>query len=529
MRQLTFKISKGTTLAFILILGLIFIPVFLQAKELGEQEVRAAVETWVRYVTADARPDAVIEKMEPYHVKEKAVAYIAHLSGGGFCLCGADDLVLPVYFYNPSGTYDPKNPAYQFILWEIDTRLTALYHPEQAVQIQAEALSQRENLWQDLIAGRIPEPQEGEAPAAEPTMMELPLTCEWHQDSPYNDQCPVLTPGTDEHTIVGCVATALAQILYYWQWPTTGTSANTTTYYLRWRTNWDEQPLATSPGSLSGWEDRLQWTSAGGGRLRLTGYWDTSLYNYARDYSSDANYKTALEALWNRLPRDSTVCSVNFASATYNWNLLHDTHTDPVDAGDVEVAKLCYHAGVSVFMYYGLIESSSWGPHVPTALKNYFRYDPDAVIEDKDLNKMVEEIQWLRAVNFFGKNSAGGGHAWVLLGYNKGTSPWQFKMNLGWGGASGWYTCDNVPGGLTLNQGHVTRIAPLTIKFVGNNTWGDGSPDNPYKNIEAAISNAPNDATLIFKAGSDNTFSASTLVINRPFTLKGKDVIIRKQ
>ncbi len=65
MRQLTFKISKGRALAFLLILGLIFIPVFLQAKELGEQEVQAAVETWMRYVTADARQDAVIEEMEP--------------------------------------------------------------------------------------------------------------------------------------------------------------------------------------------------------------------------------------------------------------------------------------------------------------------------------------------------------------------------------------------------------------------------------------------------------------------------------
>ncbi|MDZ7262044.1 MAG: C10 family peptidase [candidate division KSB1 bacterium] len=523
MRQL--KISKGRALAFLLILGLIFIPVSFQAKELGEQEVRAAVETWVRYVTADARPDAMIEKMEPYFVKGKPVAYIAHLSGGGFCLCGADDRVLPVYFYNPSGTYDPKNPAYQFILWEIDTRLTALYHPE---PIQAEALSQRQNLWQDLIAGRIPKPPEGEAAAAEPTMMELPLTSQWHQDSPYNDQCPVLTPGTDEHTVVGCNATALAQILNYWQWPITGTSANTTTYYFRWRTNWDEQPLATSPGSLFGWEDRLQWTSAGGGRLRLKGYWDTSLYDYARKYSSDANYKTALEALWNRLTRDSTICSVNFASTTYNWNLLQDTHTDPVDAGDVEVAKLCYHAGVAIFSSYGYIETSGWGPNVVSAYENYFRYDQDAIIEDRDLNKMVEEIQWLRAVNFFGRNSGDEGHAWVLLGYNKGTSPWQFKMNLGWGGASGWYTCDNVQG-FNLKQGHITLIAPLMVKFVGNSTSGDGSPDSPYKNIEEAVANAPDDATLIFKAGSDNTFSASTLVINRPLTLKGKDVIIRKQ
>ena len=69
------------------------------------------------------------------------------------------------------------------------------------------------------------------------------------------------------------------------------------------------------------------------------------------------------------------------------------------------------------------------------------------------------------------------------------------------------------------------------MKFVGRNIFpgGDGSPDNPYSNIERAISNAADDTTLIFKAGSVNTFYADTLVINRPFTLKGKDVTLLKQ
>jgi hypothetical protein len=50
---------------------------------------------------------------------------------------------------------------------------------------------------------------------------------EWHQDAPYNDQCP---PGpTCAHTVVGCVATAGAQIMYYWSWPPYGTEGHT--YY----------------------------------------------------------------------------------------------------------------------------------------------------------------------------------------------------------------------------------------------------------------------------------------------------------
>ncbi|MCJ7578352.1 MAG: hypothetical protein MUO91_07860, partial [candidate division Zixibacteria bacterium] len=118
------------------------------------------------------------------------------------------------------------------------------------------------------------------------------------------------------------------------------------------------------------------------------------------------------------------------------------------------------------------------------------------------------------------------------FGYDKGTDPnRQFRMNMGWGGDDdGWYSCDNVPRGYTISLDHTIQIAPQNVvKFVGAASLGDGSPDDPYRDIEEAVAEAPNGATLIFKAGSDNTFSADQLVIDRPLTLKGKDVTIRKQ
>jgi hypothetical protein len=98
-------------LALLLGVGAALIPAPAQAGHIGEREVRSAVEIWVRYVTADARPDAVVERMEPYETDGEIVAYIAHLKGGGFCIAGADDLLLPVCLYSPDGTYDPGNPA----------------------------------------------------------------------------------------------------------------------------------------------------------------------------------------------------------------------------------------------------------------------------------------------------------------------------------------------------------------------------------------------------------------------------------
>lgn len=531
----------------LLLSGLFFSFEQTDARELGESQVRSAVETWVRHVTADARSDAIIERMEPYAVDGQTAAYIAHLLGGGFCLCGADDVVLPVYFYSPSGIYDDTNPGLEYILWEIETRTKYLrdgLRKGDADVLQSQtALNERASYWQELIAGSIPRKLDRSEPTlAEPDSMSLGLTCPWGQGSPYNDLCPILTPGMDEHCLVGCTATAMSQIMYYWKWPHGGDGTGSTTYKYRFRNDWDEAPLADSVSIPASWAGRLEWTAANDGRLRMNGYWDATLYRSARSLSNQADYLTALENLWNNLTTASTICTANFGSAAYDWSLVQDSHADPVDPGDEEVAEISYHAAVSIDTKFGVRGSSSmlldiFGSDVGKALKDHFRYDDDVVWWYRDINTMTEEIQWLRPLELRGQRPdsvGGGGHAWVVHGYNKGTDPdRQFEMNLGWGGASnGWYSCDNITDPVNFNesQQHTTRIAPEgVVKFVGAGGSGDGSPYNPYRDIEEALSEAASGTTLIFKAGSENTFSSASLVIDLACTLKGKDVLIRKQ
>lgn len=542
MKQITNRALRTSgILGVLLVLCLILAPASVHASELTEQEVGAAVQTWVRHVTADAMPDAVIERMEPHQVKGETVAYIAHLSGGGFCLCGADDLVLPVYLYSPQEKYDPQNPNYQYILWEIETRLKYLREGSEkgdpkALQYQ-EALSDRDAFWEGLIVGRTPTIIEEKGVKAEPVIMELDLTSRWHQDSPYNDQCPVLTP-PDEHTVVGCVATAMSQIMYYWQWPNTGVGNHNVNYNYRWRDDWDTEylELENSPDIYYGWEGRLDY-DVYNYSLKMKGYWDESLYEKAQDLDpNNVHYRIALKSLWNNLTHASTNWDANFGATTYQWNLMADTKWLLPAGGDVAVATLCYHAGIAVGMDYGICSSGAYGTDVDNALEDYFRYDSDAYDSERDIDEMTEEIQWLRPIVFWGYQSAGppctGGHNWVIFGYNKGTDPnRQFRMYMGDEFSPIWYSCDNMYGyDFHFCQGHVTRLAPLNaVKFVGDVNPGDGSPDDPYKDIEEAIAGASDGATLIFKAGSTNTFSADPLVINRPFTLKGHNVIIQKQ
>ncbi len=270
----------------------------------------------------------------------------------------------------------------------------------------------------------------------------------------------------------------------------------------------------------------------------MNGYWDGSVYSAARNISTDSAYRTALDNLYNRLTNLTTTNSANFGATTYQWNLIQDTHADPADAA---VATLSYQAAIALDTGFGIYLSLSdlWRAVDPNnnrkPLVNNFLYDADAYYGHENITNLVtEDITWLRPVGFSGSGSIGG-HAWILFGYNKGTDPnRQFKMNMGWGwnyAASpyGWYSLDNVPLGLTQNHGYLIYIAPQNVvEFVGNTTSGDGSPLQPYKDIQEAVANVSNGTTLIFKAGSDNTFSAP-LTITKPMTLLGREVIIRKK
>jgi hypothetical protein len=67
------------------------------------------------------------------------------------------------------------------------------------------------------------------------------------------------------------------------------------------------------------------------------------------------------------------------------------------------------------------------------------------------------------------------------------------------------------------------------VRFVGWVAAGDGSPSSPYLNLEAALADAPDGTTLVFKAGSVHGYTSPTLSITRPMILKGKNVAIMKQ
>ncbi len=526
-----------------LLVFLVLAQASLLAAPLTEKQVRAAVETWVRQVTAESRPDATIQRLEAQVVDGRTVAFVAHLNDDGFCLCGADDLLLPVYFYSPHGQFDASNPGTRLILEEIQARLAAYQQNVQQKSLLPEGqetFAARAASWEALMAGRLPAARQSKsmrAPGAPPTQVILPLTSKWGQGSPYNDQCPAVPSTPPEHTVVGCVATAMAQIMNYWKWPAAGYGVSNVVFGYRYRTNWDSYPLSSLywPSGLSGFDtNRLRGSrSSSGIVLQMTGYWDGGLRDAAKRITgTNPSYSNAVEVLFSRLTQQQAV-STRDLSTPIRWDLIGDRHADPPDDGDAAVAEFCANVGAAAWMGYGLRGSATSIPNVPVALRNNFFYDPSVVWvapADRSIDEMTAEIQWLRPIQMDGTAPGLGIHDFVVHGYNLSTDPdRQFLFNFGWGGNSdGWYSCDAIQFYHSLN--YVKNIAPKdAVKFVGATVAGSGSPASPYQNLAAAVTAAPDHATLIFKAGSINTFAASSLTINRPLTLKGQSVTIRKQ
>lgn len=115
----------------------------------------------------------------------------------GFVIVSADDAAaVSVLGYADEGTFDPQSmpDALTWLLSEYSRELAA-----------AKTLGATEMLT------RASEERSDIAPM---------LTSIWGQDEPFNELCPTLN-GTACPT--GCVATALAQIMYYHRWPATGT------------------------------------------------------------------------------------------------------------------------------------------------------------------------------------------------------------------------------------------------------------------------------------------------------------------
>jgi len=207
------------------------------------------------------------------------------------------------------------------------------------------------------------------------------LTSTWHQSAPYNNFCP---PGDGGRCVVGCVATATAQIMKYHEWPPEGNDELTYYWY------GDQSCGGTSPAMF------------------LTGY-----FNDPFDWDNIGNSCGAYDA------------------------------QEKQDA----VAELCYEVGVAVRMHYGVCGSGAYHFNVPGVFTDHFRYFDGIHEEDRARYSPTQWSQLLKnqienSLPFqYGIYS----HSIVGDGWQQTDSATQIHFNYGWGGShNAWYTIDDL-------------------------------------------------------------------------------------
>lgn len=141
---------------------------------------------------------------------EETLLYVYGKKGSnGFVIISGDDRSYDILGYSDSDNFDPENIPDNMKGW-LD-----FYKAEI-------------NMLKDrpAISGftRAVEKTSNQTTAVAPLLGGI----KWNQGEPFNNLCPVIT-STNKRTVTGCIATGMAQVMKYHQWPVTGTGSNSYT------------------------------------------------------------------------------------------------------------------------------------------------------------------------------------------------------------------------------------------------------------------------------------------------------------
>ena len=290
----------------------------------------------------------------------------------GFVIVAADDCVQPILGYSIQGEVLATLPAHVAAFLQSYNSEIA-YYKENGIAATEEITA----LWNSLTEGTY-------TPTSTTALPPL-LTTIWDQGTYYNTLCP---DSAGQHAPTGCTATATAQIMKYWNWPTTGV------------------------GSHDYWDNNFGYQSA-----------DFGATTY--EWENMPNYLTNL----------SNATEVN-AVATLMYHV----------GVAVEMNYGLNGSGAYVHNFGYVMPCSE------SALPTYFRYKNTlhslfkAITSDDDwISAITADLDAGRPILETGFDDEGG-HAFVIDGYdNNGL----FHINWGWGGAFNGYYAHNAlnPGG----------------------------------------------------------------------------------
>ena len=329
--------------------------------------------------------DAQVTESYELTTEKTTLAVVHNLSDDGFIVTAADDNFYPVIAYSWQGSYDPQENAddLQFRFIRDDLALRLQYYRDFPA---AAAINQQH--WHDLMNMTRPLRTFQQWPMDGTTSTDGWCKAVWTQSGIFNEMCPLDSNGN--RSVVGCVATAMAQIMFFHKYAGDPTFGNSDNYN-------------------SGWWEVIHIDSD----------------HEAHDFPDWAELNGYLDDL-----------------------------VDHFDAGEeltnTDLAALNYACGVSVEMSYSADGSGANTSQVGGALRNKFDYD-SATWDDNNGNNFYTMIannqKQMQPCEFsIYTEDWNSGHAIVCDGYNNDN---YFHLNYGWGTSNiGWY---NLPSGMPSN------------------------------------------------------------------------------
>lgn len=270
----------------------------------------------------------------------------------GYLILSANDCAAPVLGYSDRGTIDPQSlpPAMKY--W-LDSYASQIAWAEQnGVTYNAKSASRATDM-------------EAIAPLVKTT---------WNQSAPYNDKCPEFN---GERSVTGCVATALAQEMYYHQWPATAQGGKVS-YESEYSSEYTTQISLNFDNVTFDWNDMLL------------------------NYTSDNYTTTQADAV---------------AELMYACGVAVEMDYSPVESG----ASTLYIAP-ALYKYFGYSDAAIM------PFRTFYTSD--------EWNQMVYDQLAQNLPVLYGGDSTEGGHQFVCDGYQ---GDGYFHFNWGWAGQSDGY------------------------------------------------------------------------------------------
>ena len=146
--------------------------------------------------------------------------YVFNVSNGeGFVVIAGDDRVRPILAYSTTGKYNPNDVADGFQYTLNGFRNEIQYVREHNLTATPDIVAE----WKSVN-------ETGSLNRGGQTRAVVEPLCQtiWNQNYPWNSQCPpcVDTLGNGGHVFAGCAATAMGQVMKFWDWPAVGNGSH---------------------------------------------------------------------------------------------------------------------------------------------------------------------------------------------------------------------------------------------------------------------------------------------------------------